>query len=156
MSEPSLPLSIQANNKPASLQALVDLLQHTGLKKPAIQKALDALAEQGKITAKASTGALLWPGGLFVLATWDEQQHWQYRIQAGPLGFVTQTANLSLIYSELGSLGVPVIPLPYSIPKFDSPPKGLWKDQDLYPVTVGSACHVEGGWYCGWISEFPT
>ena len=33
----------------------MDLLQHTGLKKPAIQKALDALAEQGKITAKAST-----------------------------------------------------------------------------------------------------
>mmetsp|Transcript_4916 Transcript_4916/g.10563 ORF Transcript_4916/g.10563 Transcript_4916/m.10563 type:complete len:223 (-) Transcript_4916:334-1002(-) len=43
---------IQGNNKPYGLQSLVDWLAQHGIKKAAIQKALDALAESGKIIAK--------------------------------------------------------------------------------------------------------
>lgn len=45
---------MQRDNKPFGLQTLVDLLAHQGLKKAAISKALDALAESGKVVAKAS------------------------------------------------------------------------------------------------------
>lgn len=45
---------MQRDNKPFGLQTLVDLLAHQGLKKAAISKALDALAESGKVVSKAS------------------------------------------------------------------------------------------------------
>lgn len=42
----------QQQNKPFSLQNLVDFLAHQGVKKAAITKALDSLVESGKIVAK--------------------------------------------------------------------------------------------------------
>lgn len=43
---------VQDNNRPYGLQNIVDLTAHLGLKKAAVTKALDALVEQGKVTAK--------------------------------------------------------------------------------------------------------
>ena len=44
---------LQGQNKPFGLQNLVDLLAHQGIKKAAIQKALDALAQAIAATNKA-------------------------------------------------------------------------------------------------------
>ncbi len=43
---------LQQHNKPFNTQAVADLLATQGVKKTAAQKALDALAEAGKIVAK--------------------------------------------------------------------------------------------------------
>ncbi|KAJ9529824.1 hypothetical protein QJQ45_022229 [Haematococcus lacustris] len=45
-------LNLFSQNKPFSLQNLVDLLAHAGFKKAAITKSVDSLVEHGKITAK--------------------------------------------------------------------------------------------------------
>ncbi|GFH20412.1 uncharacterized protein HaLaN_17524 [Haematococcus lacustris] len=45
-------LNLFSQNKPFSLQNLVDLLAHAGFKKAAITKSVDSLVEHGKISAK--------------------------------------------------------------------------------------------------------
>jgi 26S proteasome regulatory subunit (ATPase 3-interacting protein) len=47
---------IKTHNKPFGVQGLVDNLQTAGIKKAAVQKAVDALTDSGKITCKV-TGA---------------------------------------------------------------------------------------------------
>lgn len=43
---------IQTHNRPFGVQGLVDNLQSAGVKKAAVQKAVDALTEKGKIVCK--------------------------------------------------------------------------------------------------------
>lgn len=43
---------IKTHNKPFGVQGLVDNLQTAGIKKAAVQKAVDALSDSGKITCK--------------------------------------------------------------------------------------------------------
>ena len=50
---------ITQHNKPFAVQGVVDFLQTQGIKKTAVQKALDALVESGKIIMKVSTLAVL-------------------------------------------------------------------------------------------------
>jgi hypothetical protein len=43
---------IKTHNKPFGVQGMVDNLQTAGIKKAAVQKAVDALTDSGKITCK--------------------------------------------------------------------------------------------------------
>ena len=48
---------IKAENRPFNVQMVADMLAQFGVKKPQVQRAVDALAESGKITCKARHNA---------------------------------------------------------------------------------------------------
>ena len=51
---------VTSTNRPYNTQLLADNLQTRGIKKPAVQRALDALVDQGKILCKVhSTRSML-------------------------------------------------------------------------------------------------
>lgn len=44
---------IKAENRPFNVQMIADMLAQFGVKKPQVQRAVDSLAESGKLTCKA-------------------------------------------------------------------------------------------------------
>lgn len=48
---------ITTHNRPFGVQGLVDNLQSAGIKKAAVQKAVDALTDKGQIVCKVCCGA---------------------------------------------------------------------------------------------------